>query len=246
MKLRTVLGPLAAVTLLGTAACARHPAAPASGSPATSQTRTVGSFSKIELRGTADVEVREGRDAKIVANTGRLPVDTLITRVENDTLIIDTRNEACFGFCIDTDDESPHVVVDMPRLDAVAIDGAGDVTVDGAGEHTLIELKIEGSGDLRYSGKADVLRCSIEGSGDVVLRGESKRLEVRIDGSGDVDARDFPAQGGSVAIDGSGDVTGELHGDVSVAIHGSGDLRYSGDARFTQLDLSGSGEVHRR
>src|SRR6185312_16616357 len=105
---------------------------------------------------------------------------------------------------------------------------------------------IEGSGDLHYEGDADVLQCAIEGSGDIVAVGRGKRLEATIEGSGDVDARAFHAEGGKVVIEGSGDVYADIDGDASVRIDGSGDLHSTGQARFTDLDLSGSGEIVKR
>jgi hypothetical protein len=80
----------------------------------------------------------------------------------------------------------------------------------------------------------------------VTLKGAGKRLDVSVEGSGDVNARDFPVEGGSFSIDGSGDVYTDLHGGEStVSIHGSGDFHYAGDARFVHMDMHGSGEVQR-
>jgi hypothetical protein len=39
----------------------------------------------------------------------------------------------------------------------------------------------------------------------------------------------------------------DLHGgDTSIRVRGSGDMVYSGQAKITALDVSGSGDVHQR
>jgi hypothetical protein len=164
------------------------------------------------------------------------------TRVEGDALVVDLDHEWCIGICVEH--ESARLDVDVPVLNGVKINGSGDVTVAGAGRHAKVDVDVNGSGDVRYSGAADVVACHIEGSGDVRLSGSGKRLEANLEGSGDVDAREFAVNGGAFVIDGSGDVTANLHGgDTTIRLHGSGDLRYEGETRITSLDIEGSGEV---
>jgi hypothetical protein len=118
MKSRTALGSLLCVTAL--AACAHS--GPRASAGSTTETRSVAAFTKIALRGAADVVVHEGREVRVTATTEGASPDAVVTRVENGTLVIDTRDD-CSAFCFDVDKPSPRVVVEVPRLDAVAIEG---------------------------------------------------------------------------------------------------------------------------
>jgi hypothetical protein len=232
---------LAMVTLTG---CGRH-----SGGPVTTALISApGSFNQIDLRGPIDVLVREGGESSI-AVTGTPSMRSRVqTRVEGSTLIVDLDEDTghCFGICIDTSgSEDARVTVNLPVLKAATIDGSGDLTVEATGAHPEVDFEVRGSGDVRYRGNAELVRCTLDGSGDITLRGAGKRLEARVHGSGDLRAREFPVEGGLYEIEGSGDIATVVHGgDMSVRIEGSGDLMYGGHARITDLEVSGSGSIH--
>jgi hypothetical protein len=229
--------------------CAVHGAGPVTTEtrapqPATPPVAGAGAFSRIDLRGPIDVLVREGPVSQIAVTAGTELQPHVQTRVEGDTLVVDLdegRANWCIGICVN---QSARVTVDMPALRSAMLEGSGDLTVEAKGAHPEVDFELRGSGDVRYAGDADVLRCTIEGSGDVTLHGTGKRLEARIHGSGDVRAREFPVEGGVYEIDGSGDIATVVHGgDMTVHINGSGDLLYGGEARITSLEVAGSGSV---
>ncbi len=239
MKRLLVLSALAAAAVL---ACF-HPSASASPAGVT-RPRVTGPFTRIDLRSPVDVFVHEGRPLAVSLTTKVISPDKVVTRVEGDALIIEIKNDWCIGNC--PQEQSARLDIDTPVLNGVKISGSGDVAVVGAGTHAKLDLAVTGSGDIRYSGAADLVSCSVEGSGDVTLSGSGKRIQAKLEGSGDVDARAFAVSGGAFEIDGSGDVTADLHGgDTTIRIHGSGDLHYSGEARITSLEIEGSGEVSR-
>jgi hypothetical protein len=254
MRLFRPLVPVAAVlTLAVVPGCAHHEDGPVTTQvryPTTAQTPatpTTGEFSRIDLRGPVDVVVHEGAATSVSVTGGPRAQARVQTHVEGDTLIVDLANgpeDGCFGVCIHTGEEDARVTVALPAFRAGTIEGSGDLTVEASGAHPEVDFDVRGSGDVRYTGNADILRCTIDGSGDVVLRGAGKRLEARVHGSGDVRAREFPVEGGVYEIDGSGDIATVVHGgDMTVHINGSGDLLYGGEARITSLDVSGSGSV---
>lgn len=222
------------VSFLTLAACVRH----ATPGPVVSEARAVAPFARIDVRAAVRVDVHEGRATHVVV-TNDPNAGQVTTRVENGTLVLET--DPCAGICMGETGDA-RVDVDLPQLDGVTIEGSGDVFVDGASKREAVDLIIHGSGDLHYAAAGGVVKCAIEGSGDLFLRGEGE-LRASVSGSGDIDARSFVAHGASVDIDGSGDVSADIHGSARVHISGSGTLRYSGDATFPDLDISGSGTV---
>ena len=237
------LGPLACI------ACAHGPSGPVTTQPrepqpTVSSPAAPGGFSRIDLRGAIDVVVHEG-GATAIAVTGSDYVQKHVrTTIAGDTLFVDFEPEWHLGA---SPEDNSKVTVTLPTLRAATLEGSGDLTIDGEGSHPVVEFALSGSGDVSYRGNADVLRCTIDGSGDIVLRGSGKRLEARVHGSGDVKGNEFPVEGGNFLIEGSGDIATVVHGgDIAVRIEGSGDLVYSGEARITSADVSGSGSVQRR
>jgi hypothetical protein len=252
MKLSLASVLVAALAPLTLAACAHVTpsgnSAPEHGS-ATVAVQAPGTFTRLDVRGPVDVTIHEGRPYAMSVTVDGVPPSAVQTRVDGNTLVVDLDDQEHRGFCIGicAHHESARLDLDVPSLEAIVVDGSGDVSMEGSGAHPRFDIEVKGSGDVAYAGDAESLRCKVDGSGDVKLRGTAKRLAVEIAGSGDVDAHALAAGGGEFDIEGSGDLQVDLHGgDTSIRVRGSGDLVYSGQAKITALDVSGSGDVHQR
>ena len=129
---------------------------------------------------------------------------------------------------------------DVAEALSVAVSGSGDVNGGRAGR---LKVQVSGSGDVRLtqvSGPADV---TTSGSSDVSLA-SSGPLSVRIGGSSDVKVKTV---NGPIhaQISGSGDVTVDQGNapEVDVAVAGSGDFRFHGQAGRVQASVAGSGDI---
>jgi hypothetical protein len=106
------------------------------------------------------------------------------TVVEGDALVVRLKRDAGF-----TTRHAPAVRISARALQAIAIQGSGDLGVDSFKADSL-GLDIDGSGDAHF-GLVELkeLNVSISGSGDVRLAGRADQQSWRVSGSGDVDAR---------------------------------------------------------
>jgi hypothetical protein len=181
-----------------------------------SETRHVGSFSKVRVEGSIDVEAKIGSqtDLKVSADDNLLSL--IKTRVEGDTLII--RSEGSFS-------TNNRMVVQFsaPKIQAASVAGSGDVKVDG----------------LRGGDFA----ASISGSGDISATGSAGAVSVSIAGSGDASLKGLQSSSATVSISGSGDASVNTSGPLSVVINGSGDVVYSGKPTSIAKKINGSGSV---
>ena len=202
--------------------------------------RVLGAFTKLRIDGPFDVKLTQaGSDqATIVADDNLEPL--VETVVESDTLVVRMRRDTGF-----TTRLAPTVRIDVRALQAVAIHGSGDLTVerfkgDGLG------LNVIGSGDVHF-GLVELkdLSVSISGSGDVRMAGRAEQQSWKISGSGDVDARSLTGRAARVELNGSGDVAIGVTEQLDAQLSGSGDLSYAGRPQLRQ-SVSGSGEIHRR
>lgn len=127
-----------------------------------------------------------------------------------------------------------------------------DITSQGSGDLesarlncARIEANLRGSGDMDLDAvKSTTFELDAVGSGDVTVKGSCQDFELDHKASGDVDGRNFKCKTVSVRAAGSGDMRVFATDDVTIKIHGSGDVEVYGGARASDLSTSGSGRVH--
>jgi Putative auto-transporter adhesin, head GIN domain len=92
--------------------------------PHTVRTRTVGSFHRIDLRGSTDVVINHGQSATLTVSGGRNRVRDVITRVQSGTLVVQERNSDA---TLHLGDDGPTVTVSTPSLVGARLGGSGDL-----------------------------------------------------------------------------------------------------------------------
>jgi len=184
----------------------------------TDQARAVGEFHKIDVRGSTDVRVSVGGAQSVVVVAPAGIADLIETAAADGTLTVSTKR---------TYWTPGHTVVriSVPTLDAIAIDGSADATVEGI-HGPAFDVTLRGSGDLTASGAAG-------------------RLTYDCDGSGDARLRDLAVRDAVVRIRGSGDAHLAVSQTLDAEIFGSGDITYEGSARLVNEVIRGSGSVSR-
>lgn len=151
----------------------------------------------------------------------------------------------------------------LPQLESVKVDGSGESTVNGfSGER--IDVRMEGSGSLRFNGRFRQVDAALSGSGELDLNGGSaiervdavltgsghmtvvggtRELHANASGSGALDARHLRAD--KVAVSQTGSGHSEVHARESVAasISGSGDIEVTGNPAERSVSRTGTGSV---
>lgn len=202
--------------------------------------RALTAFTKLRIDGPVDVTLTQAAldQAAVVADDNIEPL--IETVIEGDTLVLRLKRDAGFSTR-----SAPTVRVSARALQAIAVNGSGDLRVDSFKADSL-GLSVIGSGDVRF-GLLELkdLSVSISGSGDVQLAGRAEQQGWNLSGSGDVDARALAGRAAKVSISGSGDVALGVTEQLDAQLSGSGDLSYGGRPQLRQ-SVSGSGEIHRR
>jgi hypothetical protein len=180
--------------------------------------RDVEKFEELSLMGGMDAVVTIGdqQSVTIEADDNVLPI--IETKVEDGKLIVvPTENYRA---------KTPvKLTITVPQLKGVAINGSGDVDVNGLNGASSFAVAINGSGDVTAKGTADAVSVAVRGSGDVKLQ-------------------DLQAKNGKVAVAGSGDVTVNATDKLDVSVAGSGDVKYMGSPKITK-SIAGSGSVRK-
>lgn len=206
----------------------------------TEKARSVGAFSRLRLEGPLNVHLSQAAaDAvKVVADDNIEPL--IESKVEGDTLVL--RLQPGQGF---TTRHAPTVRVDSRNLQAISMQGSGDLSLEHFKGDSLA-LSLIGSGDLRI-GLLELreLTASLSGSGDVHVAGRADTQQWTLNGSGDVDARSLSGRTIKAQLNGSGDLDLGVSETLEAKLSGSGDISYAGRPQLRQ-SVSGSGEISRR
>jgi hypothetical protein len=205
----------------------------------TMETRPLAGFSNVRSSSSLDVRVDRGDAWAVVVSIDSNLQPLVGTRVDGETLSIDV--DGGIGRVV----PGPQVFVTMPALGLAQASGSGVLAVGGFSQGAPVELGLEGSGVLTFSGEVPAARVHSSGSGEVRLTGAAPSLTVAAEGSGAVDARALTSSTADISVSGSGNVAALVTGSARVAISGSGSVDLFGGATVEETDTSGDGALRR-
>lgn len=211
---------------------------PASGG-GTARSYAINGFTAVKLTGSDNVVVRVGQGFSVNATGPSDILDRLKIEKDGDTLKIGRRSHSGFSW---GSSKSATITVTMPALNAAAVTGSGDMSVDRVKANEL-KLAATGSGDLAVETiEVQNGSFSITGSGSIRAGGTAQALDLSVTGSGDIDAQRLTARSASVSVMGSGSANATVDGEATVSIMGSGDVDL-GPKAHCKTSKMGSGDV---
>jgi Putative auto-transporter adhesin, head GIN domain len=192
------------------------PAGTGSGVAAT-QARSLPPFTSVELAGDNNVIVGVGASQSVTVHADSNLLKRVTTRVRSGRLVIGTTPG-------NLNAKSPmFVAVGLPSLDALRLQGDGNISVTGIASRSL-SVALPGSGNIEATGSATKLDVTISGEGTALLR----RLI----------ARDATA-----ALGGDGSIMLTATHSLAASISGSGTMLYGGNPPHVTQSVSGNGTI---
>lgn len=210
-----------------------------------------------KVNGSFDVVIEQGPEQRIEAVGHQNIIDRLDINVRNKTAEIELKH----GFYHDYE---LVIYITVPDLEFVNLNGSGDVELYSFNNLDQLELKINGSGDIKGKGtlfidgefevsingsgdaNLDVMCDAFEfrqaGSGDLRIFGSTTDQDLRINGSGNIKAFDFESINCKVKIYGSGNAQIRAAETLDASIFGSGDIAYK-DYPGINFNSAGSGNL---
>lgn len=188
-----------------------------------SETRIVGDFTKIEANGSTDVTVVADDEYFVVVNGYSNLVPIYKTKVNGDRLILEFKE----GYW-NVRNNNITIEVHTPYVDKVTVNGSGNIYVGSGYKYDRLDAHINGSGNIKIGG------------------GIFKYMDVNVNGSGNFNSEEADVNNVFVKISGSGDASVYVIDYLKVRVSGSGDVYYRGNPGTVDLDISGSGNVHKR
>lgn len=242
MKNLKITGMLAALLFLSVAGMQAQTVTP-SKKYITREIKNVSNFSSIKVLGSADVEYRQSKDAKVKVSI--YGSDNLVDLLEVSTMNGVLQVKVKEGVTILHGERRLKVVASSSSLTRVDIQGSSDVYLKGTVTGTGLQLNVNSSGDINAENlQYATISTVVKGSGDIKLKNiKATDIKAEVNGSGDIDM-DGSAQRATLAVNGSGDISADklITTNVIATVTGAGDIDCYASK---QLDAKvvGSGEI---
>lgn len=211
-------------------------AAPLTLVPAAAQQRSyaIGSFDRVRVSGPYRVIVTLGVSPGAVAEGDMRATDALDIRVEGTTLIVQGRNSAWGEQPAAGSSGAPVIRVSTLAIRAVAMTGAGQVSIAGPFRGQRLDLAMSGSGTLDAPAiDADQLFVSVLGSGTMTLGGRAAIVRLTTSGTAGITASALDARDLTVRLDGSGAITASARYTAGINASGLGSVTVYGSPACT-------------
>ncbi|HSF52478.1 MAG TPA: head GIN domain-containing protein [Algoriphagus sp.] len=200
-----------------------------------SETRTPGSFTKIENNGSWDVEVTKGSKDEVRLESNGFDLSKVITEVDDDKLEI----KLVKG---NHNNVNIKVFITVRELESVGNAGSGDMILKSDFGANSFNIGLSGSGSITTKNiNAEKLSVGMSGSGKVIIEGgQADEANIGQSGSGDLEAINFTAEAVKIGKSGSGDASIGVTESFTVGSSGSGNIYYRGNPDKQSIGISGS------
>jgi hypothetical protein len=184
----------------------------------TSDTRSVGSFSQIEVHGIIELSADQGGAPSLTISGDDNIVPLVTTTVIGNKLVIQTTGS---------------IRPDLPLVARVT-----GVSLERAIVHGASKAHVENIDN-------DAFTLEIHGASSAELAGKTKKLVLEVRGAGSVDAKALAADAVTVDISGAGNADIAAPSELDARISGAGNVSYDGTPTLKQT-ISGAGKLHKR
>lgn len=216
-------------------------------------TRQVSGFNALQISGPFDVYVEQGNTESLTYKAPKEVLNRIITEVDGHTLRISNKHDNWgWGYNSWWSDKSwwrhhAKIVVNITvkDLNSIKVSGSGGAFFDNGFTTNSLKLLVRGSGNIHGKINVRELESRISGSGNITMTGSANQSTSNVSGSGNFIAGDLITSSSSVRVSGSGNAKINASDSLVAGVSGSGDVRYTGDAKSVRKSTSGSGSVHK-
>ena len=201
------------------------------------ETRDVGEFHKINMKGVGKIVLAQGSKQKVTIEADEYVMGRIRIDVIDEELIIDVGRDWVEKLSAGLDYLSTREVTFYITVEDIkALDIAGGCKLESAKFRSdNFDIKISGASSVNFDDlKADALRISMPGACKVELKGSADELDVNLTGAGSFIGSDFKVEKAKVNITGVGSATLWVADELEVNITGVGTVQYYGEPTIKQ------------
>ena len=212
---------VASATLLS--ACDRDADEGRSRGPSRSETRDVGEFASIDMKGAARLEITVGKSESLTIEGRSSSIERVETEVRHNTLFIESKPRDWF---MSNNRRRITLKITLPRLESLEVEGGNDVRLTG------------------FDGGES--RIHAAGAAHILADGRLDELTVRMSGAGHGDFSRLVAGNTKVIVEGVGSVIVHPKDTLDATMNGVGAILYTGNPREVNTRMNGLGTIARR
>jgi hypothetical protein len=202
-----------------------------------SETRELGEFNAISMRGLGKLRIEQGKTQSVTINGDEVAISRITTNVSNNKLVIDVGRDwvekISAGFDLfSRNDIHIHIVVkDLKELEVA---GAAEIEVADLKTDDLT-LKLIGASSVKVENlKADSLHTELPGAGKIRVSGSVKEQTLKMTGAGNFSGHDLESKNADVTLSGVGSAQLWVKDELAVTITGVGSVEYYGTPKVKQ------------
>lgn len=202
------------------------------------ENRDVKGFKTIEISGAFIVYLQPSNSENIVVETDENLMQYISIKKVHNALIIETDEN------INPSHES-RITISYQELNAIDVSGACEINSNSM--LVFDQINIEGSGatKLNLSMEAQEAHFDFSGASKINLEGSIKNCYFEGSGATEINADDMETQNCTVDISGATKANIFVQNQLSVDASGASKIRYKGDAKIVNQDLSGASSIKR-
>lgn len=200
------------------------------------QERSVSSFEGIDVGGAFKVFLTQGDTEKLVIEADQNLMDIIETEVRGGVLKIRTSEDI-------KDATELNIYLTFKDLKELDISGACDLIGENKFKLADVDIDCSGASEVSMKFSANNVNLDCSGASDIEFYGSAEKVDMDLSGASQIDAFDFEV--GTYDLEVSGASSGKIYvtNELSVEVSGAASLKYKGDPRILEHDVSGAGSL---
>lgn len=207
----------------------------------TKETRSISSFSKIEINSVMNVFLKQSNTESIVVETDKNILPYVETYVKDNTLKIEIKNK------IELDGyEKLNVYVSLKDINNLGNNSVGNVRSENQLKLTSFTIENNSVGNLDLDLSCDNLNAEINSVGNVTFSGNAGKVNIENNSVGNLDAFDLTADILNIESNSVGNSNVNASGEIYIEANGVGNVTYKGNAVLKKSSESGMGKIRKK
>ena len=203
------------------------------------QVVSVPAFTAVHVYGNGNVYLSHGPDLLVEVYGNEHAPGYFDLDVSDGTLNIRNSDSKCY----DDDNTIPNIYITLPSVSKLSMSGSGIVRSENTLIADVLDIDINGSGEMQLSVFANRINSDLSGSCKLTLSGSSSVAKHSISGSPDLHAFGLQTHETEIDMNGSGLAEVWVLDNLTIDINGSCEVWYKGNPVVVS-DQTGSGSIH--
>lgn len=186
------------------------------------EVRDVSGFKGVSIANTITADISAGQDFKVVVEADEDVLPHVITKVRNNSLIVEFERDWWKSLGRSDRKKKVHVTISLPELDDLDVSGASQASVTGV--------------------NSDSLTIDISGASVASVDGTARNVNIDLSGASQLQAQQLFTETAEMDLSGASTVKINVSTRLNVEASGASSVNYAGSPRVTK-STSGASSV---